>query len=242
MAWSKRRKRPNVAWLPVIGSVNGADQVVAPILPLAFSMPIKGDGSIATYLTALTLDTPPEQALAANQVQTLADFEQSAYRLRRLVGKIHLVRDQNNDGQNATPNAALVTAGFIVLRVNEETGNPLQTDDQYNPLNEDNIRDPWIWRRSWCLGNNFGTQLNAVSAAGAVAWFPATNVYYGSMIDGPHFDTKVGRVIMPEERLFLVIGTQALENAAFDGLVTGVIDYRILASMRKATNRRNASR
>lgn len=238
-----RRRKPAVCWLPVSGTENLNQQVIAPII--SGDVFVAGSGAVQTSFTALTFDYGPELLLAANELPTLADYQGSAYRLRRIVGKCFISMTQESPLQPPAvkPAAAIIAAAFIVLRVNEETGTPLlnATPDQYNPLNEDNIRDPFIWRRSWILSNG----LSASPSQPQWGEMPFSNVEYGSAFDGAHIDQKTARVIGPEERLFFVIGTQSLEAAAVgeNSHIRYVLDYRLLASMRRtAGNRRNASR
>lgn len=244
----RRRRRPNVSWLPILPTGVGYDQQVQLVSISHISLTVKSNGLIDTFLQAVTYDTPPEQALASLQVQSLADYEGSAYRLRRIVGKCFLGMSQRiPDVDQSELRGAVVTAGFIVLKCNEETGNPLATADQYTPQAEDNIRDPWIWRRTWMLSNSYG---NTDSNVQNTIWseFPRTNAEYGSMSDGPHIDQKTGRVVMPDERLYFVASCYAADESPFaippihDCYIEGRLDIRLVASMRKATNRRNASR
>lgn len=236
-----RRRKPTVVWLPISGTQNLAQQVIAPLL--SGDIPVEANGGIATTFTALTFDYDAEVILQANQLPSLADFEQSSYRLRRIVGKVFVAMKQ--EAGSAPPAvrqaAGIIAAGFMVLRVQEQTGAPLGTAAQYNPLNEDNIRDPWIWRRTWILSNG----LSGSPSQPQWGEMPFSNVEYGSAYDGAHIDQKTARVIGPEERLFFIVGTQGLDAAAVDepSHLRYVLDVRLLASMRRAAgNRRNASR
>lgn len=236
-----RRRKPTVVWLPTIPFANPEQQEVGPFISGSIIVP--GNGGIVSDLIGLTFDFPPEMAPTAD-FTSLSDFEGSAYRLRRIVGKcfVSATQEAPAGGQpNSRPGGILVCAAFIVLRVNEETGNPLAaSNDQYNPLNNDNIRDPWIWRRSWLLSNGLGAGADQPQ----YGEFPFSNVEYGSVWDGPHIDQKTARVISNEERLFFVLGASTLNSVHTENAhVHYVLDYRLLASMRKQQgNRRNASR
>jgi len=76
--------------------------------------------------------------------------------------------------------------------------------------------------------------------------FPATTAHYGSLADGPHIDAKTNRIIGPEQRLFFVAAAQAFPIGSSDfnnpGVIRCYLDYRLLGSLMRATNRRNASR
>lgn len=204
-------------------------------------------GDQTTVVAPVVRDTSPNPLTAAN---TLADIEQSGYRLRRIVGKFWCFADQLSD-----PNAAavvVVTAGFIILRTLDQTGLPLNTNVQdYQTSSILNTQDPWIWRRSWILTKNSSPFNNFAApfpqAGGNMVTFANSNVSVGGNADGPHIDQKTARVIGPEERLFLVVTTTAVV-AATDAqagplLLDYVYDVRILASMRSNVgNRGNASR
>jgi len=104
-------------------------------------------------------DYPAEAIRQAGDLPSLADFEGSAYRLRRIVGKLFIGLDQTiTQAPDSRPKNALIGAGFIILKVDENTGAPINpTANSYSPLDNNNLRDPWIWRRTWMLTNDFRT-------------------------------------------------------------------------------------
>lgn len=230
-----RRRRRSVQWLPTTitnkpGTPFYFDSI---IVDPTFETP-------RTNLYMLTNDYPASAIRTAGQVTSLADWEGSAYRLRRLVGKFHAAMSNTQPDQaTETVTAAVLVAGFMVIRVDETAGAPLRPVADYSPLALDNIQDPWIWRRSWVLQNDFSN--NPINAS----WqFPRCNDDFGSVQDGPHFDCKVGRVIKDEERLAFIVSTYNVSGSAtLAGEIRFMLDYRILAStLRSAGNRRNASR
>lgn len=234
----RRTRRPTVVWLPI--STEGSAIVSsASTLIGAGSVAVTGPaGTIVTQTTPVTIDFPA----AAFANPSLSDTEGSAYRLRRIVGKlwcgVEAVEFTNE------PPAIVFYAGFIVLRV-DQNGAPLggANSNNYNPGLLDSESDPWIWRRSWLLGNR-------ITAAPVLTNFPGFNTApggnweYGSVSDGPHIDAKTARVISDEERLFLVTSATALGGNQGEALAySWLADLRVLASMRKMSgNRRNASR
>lgn len=241
---SRNRRRPRVVWLPVSPQFRiGANPAASPTDSGLFtsSLAVGGTGTGGTFAVAypVVIDTPAQ--FLTGSPGSLADNEQSGYRLRRIVGKFFLGLDTLDSG----PSQVAVTAGFIVLRVSPD-GNPvngsiLGNNDAiaYAPGTIENFSDPWIWRRSWLLQN-----ANAEPAL-ALPNFPSTNVAYGSIADGPHIDQKTARVISSEERLIFVISATTVidGNDQAQGFVQFVGDFRVLASMRtNAGNRRNASR
>lgn len=239
----RRRRKPTVSWLPNLGQ--GPSSLN---LDLTGSVTVSATPfTISTSLHAVVPDYPAEaiRAAAGGGIPTISDFEGSGYRLRRIVGKFYCAADQIIGGaQDTRPTTALVGAGLIILRVRESDGAPLRaaTPNDYSPLGLDNVRDPWIWRRTWLLSNEFGG--GGQTPTLGLAYFPFTNVEYGSAWDGPHIDQKTARRVSAEERLFLVVSAVNPANAAdADGGVRYVYEARYLTSPLKVMgNRRNASR
>lgn len=235
----RRRRKPSVAWLPHVQHDDNTPNLG--FWKGTHGVSALGDATTTTILSA-TLDIPAE----ANRpnIPSLADFEGSGYRLRRIVGKVFLGYDNNQLAPPTTyPIAALLGVGWIILRVDPTTGAPLLagTPNAYSPLTLDNNRDPWIWRRTWVLQTDFSNQ----AAAAQNSWqFPRTNADYGSVQDGPHMDQKTARRVSTEERLFCIISATNISGNADAAVgVRYIIDYRILASPIKVMgNRRNASR
>lgn len=233
-----RKRRPSVAWLPhVAHDQSGTRSFWYDTQAVGFTA-----ATITTSIYSLVPDYPAEAIRAAGTLPSLADFEGSGYRLRRIVGKFFVGMSNAQPATGTSPIACMVSAGFIVLRVEEQTGAPLvATANQYSPLDLDATRDPWIWRRNWILQNDF----SGYSAAIQGDWqFPRSNCDYGSVQDGPHIDAKTARRIGPEERLFFVVSNETLGSTSDDsGSIRYALDYRILASPIKVMgNRRNASR
>lgn len=237
----RRKTRPRVIWLPgdpffsvdaaALGhsTINVARNVVTALSP----------GITNTIVAPCVKDLPQNPLTPTN---SLADIESSGYRLRRIVGSIWVNADQAtvDDGR-----AAIATAGFIVLRVDDATGLPLSpaANDSYNTDIIENQGDPWIWRRSWRIENGLST----TPLAGSNAANGAQGDFLGGNFDGPHVDAKTARVIAQEERLFLCLSTTVINAGSGvqgdDFQSNWVWNCRYLASMRTMSgNRRNASR
>lgn len=232
----RRRTKPRVVWLPISEEGSAIPSAATTLLGNGGSVISGPTGNFSTELTPITFDAPTATLTEAS----LADFEKSSYRLRRIVGKIFAGVEAVEF--TTAPAAIVFYAGFIVLRV-DGNGAPLSTAINYHPGIFENERDPWIWRRSWLLGNRI------VDAPTIVA-FPGFNTAHGgtwdyeSVADGPHIDAKTARIISDEERLFLVTGAVAIggQQGAFLNY-SWVADLRVLASMKPSSgNRRNASR
>lgn len=198
----------------------------------------------------LAWDVPTEAEVVAGTAPSLSDWNQQGWRLRRFVGKLHLrlIDSTTNDGQVYLDSDAVVTASLIVRRV-DSTGNALAAAN-FSEIENDlanNIRDPFIWRRSWVLNN----QESFTDANGDTTYpgrFPDCNSKYGSALDGPHIDQKTNRVISNEERLFMDItatwGYWDLDpdQYNYNCELRYYLDYRMIGSTMRSTNRRNASR
>lgn len=253
----RRRRQRRLTWFPPIGTERNASEALdqAPsgrFFTINVQSSAAGVGGHSTIQTPLTFDQSAEQeALALATVNptllnamSLADFEQQSWRLRRVVGKL-FAGCANDDQQAQGPPAVLFSAGLMVRTVDEENGVPL------SPLPEQHVdsigsnRDPWIWRREWILASSFpGGGTSGVTDA--LLSFPRTTADYGSIQDGSHIDQKTNRIIGPNERLILTLTGTALPLPNPDNtnqaVITGYFDYRLLGSVMKASNRRNASR
>lgn len=230
-----RKTKPAVVWLPSDGGNSiGSANVIPKVVIVSVDGPA---GNTASGGIPLVPDEP--STLAADR--SLSDYEGSAYRLRRIVGKIWVGVEQDPEPPGGTPDVVLCTAGFIILRV-DDNGNPLQgaATPIYNPQIINSERDPWIWRRSWMLRN----KLVAPGGIGNQAEYPITNADYGSVMDGPHVDAKTARSVKDEERLFVIVATMAVNGSQGSTVNTRwFMDLRVLATMYKSSgNRRNASR
>lgn len=247
-----RRRKPRVVWLPNT-EANGFGTTNTIYNTATFTITgsggagdlVSGDSAAAEFPVV----TDGIQSDPLQPTSSLSDIENSGYRLRRIVGKIYVFHSV----ALTAPRFTFVTAGLIIRRVDPVTGGSLaavasavQPFPLIHPGFTTNQGDPWIWRRTWLLGNrppgfNFDDPDNADAA-------PARNfadAYPGGIAEGPHVDQKTARVVGPEERLFLDVGATVFTgSSAATSLTLGVaFELRALASMRIASgNRRNASR
>lgn len=247
MARFYRRRKRQLLWMPNLGTEpagGGFDLTDFPAVR-KFELEATGYSTDNDYLD-LTWDQPTEDVITSvgGGIPSLSDWENSAWRLKRIVGKLFVACTVPTDTQQNASNG-IVTAGFIVLKVNPD-GTPHNPPVFYDPTTLANIRDPWIWRRTWVLSpeENQGFGVGAVTGRSG---FPITNMDYGSVLDGPHVDIKCNRIIRAEERLFLCISVRiydfdvpGMTTSSFRAL--GMLDYRLLGTTMKASNRRNASR
>lgn len=255
----RRRRKPKVVWLspsgtPYTAGLAAGEQpaftefagtvTLQPLARPTIETPLLVDGPDINQMSA---------AIGAYQGFNLNDVQQPGYLLRRVVGKFHCtaIADPGLGGEFDDNNSALfVTAGLIIRRV-DDAGAAIATGQEVNVQTIQNIKDPWIWRRTWVLRNsNMSPEtavglLSTVGAASARS-FPGSTAGYGSVADGPHMDAKTRRVVAAEERLFLdvsVLSWNAEPQVAANWTLKYRFDYRALASLRfSGGNRRNASR
>lgn len=242
-----RRRRRTRQWFPVLGTETHITGGTAKndVAWQEGSETIIGNDPV-TVVVALTWDFQAEEEVELNTgFPTLADFEQSAWFLDGIVGKVFFGSFPDPE-LPAGFGPIAITAGFEVLRVDSASGAPIATgadiETSYDPQLAFNIRDPWIWRRTWIIEPS-------VSDTGLIfsqRQWPATNVNYGSAVDGPHIETKSKRKIAQEERLFFIFTARHFPVGADLSLrhtgLNWMLDYRLIGRSLKATNRRNASR
>lgn len=246
-----RRKRR--LWFPVEG------QESTGVLPTGtFDAGLSGVLTItpaaphALTIAGLTFDFPADTEQATfDQLPSLADFQSSAWHLDSVIGNVFIGLDRIGDGQRfSEPSTILCAAWIATIQVDSDTGAPLRqgTDAfNYSCFLSDNIRDPFVWRRQWVLGNPL---INTQGEAPYPSPWPNSNIGYPSVASGPHFETKSKRFIGTDERLFFGIemvdvGSGNLEIVPpllASQSLEWRLDYRIVGQMRSATNRRNTSR
>lgn len=254
----RRSRKPRVVWLPQTNA-NSLDTAQSSYQATTLAV-ANGTGTTGVVEIPMVLDA---QQGIFDPNSSLADIESSGYRLRRIVGKIWCICGQSNfENLTNTPINAIATCGIIVRRADTLTGQSLATladptGQQVHPGIIDNTGDPWVWRRSWFLGNNtalanrydFGLGAGLFPSYGIIDKFPQANWEYGSVADGPHIDQKTARVVGPEERLFLtwsvmiVTETTIADPAPVPLNFALFTDFRILGSLRTSSgNRGNSSR
>jgi len=254
-----RRRKPRVVWLPTTNTFS-IDDNASSTWSLA-NVAITGadaqtGGSGGQIEVPIVMDGIQSDPLGATS--SLADIESSGYRLRRIVGKVYCFMAQSVDFPTIAEDIWGVTAGFMVRRVNPQTGGSLAAAAAGPPFVEidpaaiDNSMDPWIWRRSWLLSNytadSVGTAVPGTRAqqslyAHAGGGTNYGRAYPGGNSEGPHVDQKTARIVGPEERLFLDVSATPILTSSVDTSLVIIYDVRVLASMRtNSGNRRNASR
>lgn len=236
-----RKRRTKFTWLPILGSpaIGEDDPRRANIRDV--SVVVTG-GEEDLILIPLLLDQPQESGDIAGT--SLVDIVGSEYFIKRIVGKFFCSYQQVIDDEVSIPQSVLVTAGFFIARADTGLANalPVGTDDalnNYSPAAALNIREPWIWRRAWMLGNN---RTVAVTTIQNPQW-PERNTDYGSVMDGPHIDARTARRVRKEERLWFAVSAGRAFSDAQEGTPTSpgnvnwLLDYRVLGALRKSVAR-----
>lgn len=245
----RRRRKAKYTWMPTLGGVTQSGDSGIGTTSFGIYMEANPNSAInSVFIRSLVPDqtTFPDQADA---VGSLRDYtEGQDWFLKRIVGKIPLCVQSGAATGTTSWRFLQIAAAFFVARAKDDDNDTPDLDvDEYDPLGSQNVRQPWIWRRTWILQN----PLVATSAAPPIvrnwAGFPAANTSYGSVADGAHIDAKTARRIRREERLWFVVSAFGFNNVfGNDGetvttpeisAIGGLLDYRILGQMRKSSNR-----
>jgi len=231
-----RTRRTRYNWFPVLPSFGGFED--APGVTF-----YEGNGSWTGPSEEYEIQGPDLVPLLPDSTdQTGAGIENGSLRdlvegqdyiLKRIVGKFWAgFRAQADPNEGVFVPRIIIGAGIAVLPVGDDQQTPVGPSNDYHPLLSDNTQNPWIWRRTWIL---------AVQGTENLYGFPSTTVAYGSIADGGHVDSKVARRVTREQRLFISVGSAALDVATGPGLQTSTYnwgyDFRFLGAMRKARNR-----
>jgi len=247
----QRRRRPKYTWMPTLGSRFNQDTFPGST-PNFLSLQLEPNANDASPPTlarglvaqAIIPDFPVTVTDDTAGQYTLRDItEGQDWVLKRMVGKAHIWAQAGEYIPTADWPMVYVSLGFFVARAQDDNpGDPDLEQTEFDPLNVDNIRQPWIWRRTWLLGNPVWTRTASAPIGGFD--FPTSNLEYGSVADGPHIDSKVSRRIMREQRLWVAAsvmgilpGQGSVSNADPDPTINMLIDLRILGAMRKSKDR-----
>lgn len=215
-----------------------------------FSGVIETDGGALgptdLYVTPIVPDASFFTDAASEQGLSLRDLtEGQDWLLKRIVGKIVVNVPAVVRTIDQAPYIFTVGAGFFVGRADDNNPNVPDTNNaEIDPLGSQNIRQPWIWRRTWVLRNSS----QPVPTLGfPETWLPGSNVSSGftAAEDGPNIDSKIARRIRREERLWFVVNAYGKDKLSDDtaggyaatGICEFSLDYRVLGQMRRSTNK-----
>lgn len=255
----RRRNKPRVAWLPpTTSNIIGGLGVNESTVYRSFNLDLAPGSTLGSTVAGEVSVVADGGENLTDAALSLADIVNQGYRLRRIVGKIFATQIQEGvTGEDTHAALQILTCGFIIRTADPQTGVSLAAFSgqvrQFGPGQLENTTDPWIWRRSWIIGNPSAfipgtTPLGDVPSANYGPGGPCSG-----NLDGPHIDQKTARIIGPEQRLFFGAELTLIQNnlgiagqaAPLEetSTVNIVLDLRILGSMRTTTgNRRNASR
>jgi len=170
---------------------------------------------------------------------TLADRTSgNSWFLDSIVGQCH-IKAYDFSPDEGQWNYLQVTAGFFVARSQDgDDGSIDLFTEEFDPMNVDNIQNPWIWRRTWILSNPAGTGVMRDD-------FPIANSEMGDL-SGPAIHTKSKRIIRREHRLWFVISAMGWNGDSIQSVplstqpaVAGILDIRVFG--RTIKNIRNGS-
>lgn len=236
------RRRRKFTWFPTLGTAEAGglpDQLNGRTFSVVVAAGAPGaPGPITTLIFPVVPDEPLESTQAAQAGGLVLNLGQE-YFLERLVGKC-FVGLKLNDTPGAVNNV-LVGAGFFIARVNEPgfaggadqpigSASAVERNLYFSPLNNETVREPWIWRRTWLLSG-------VTDPDNGFTNFPTANSFYGSVSDGPHIDAKSVRRVSQEERLFFAVSGATLRSGnegQTANTVNGYLDLRVLGALRKA--------
>jgi len=234
-----RRRRVKSTWFPVLGTDRGNGNPLSSVFT-EFTT-INFSAAADFQVTPLIPDYSEDPSTSTNE-QTLRDFvEGQTSIIDRIVGKItcHFLQNVGSGESFFQPIMAVAGAGIAVLPVDDSgTAITTGTGEEINPLLAENLDKPWLWRRTWTLVNNAQASVEGLFFKPRG---PASNTEMGSVMDGPHIDTKgVKRAIQRNQRIFLIFGAADVtpgDVSNEDGSMFWTVDLRVLGRMRKARNR-----
>jgi len=240
----RRKRGSRYTWFPIDPTYEGED--VRGRTYYDTNLVIGAGGGQGALSTVLAIPLVPDQTPnvdTSTEFQTLRDqLEGQAYIAKRIVGKtwagFHAAA-----GETAYPRV-IVAAAVAVCPVDDNNPSVISLSaDDINPLLSNNATSPWMFRRTWILGNPqviaSGTAPSVTYISDNVMRFPSNTSQYGSVMDGGHVDIKVARRISREQRLFWITAAAALDvnsESEEDTVLQIGYDLRVLGAMRKNRN------
>lgn len=256
-----RRRKPRVVWLPptnIFSTDTGFTTWSR--ASVTFSAAVAGNrGNIEVPLVQDGIGSD-----VLDPTSTIADIENSGYRLRRICGMLYVFMSQPTpdagSGAVRGPTGLFgISCGLMVRRTDSATGGSLAAaaDPTFDSISPDAVRnsmDPWIWKRDFLLNDGFAvdpiipgnvspTDLMLQTFATDGPW--PTNAR-APLHEGPYIDQKTARIIGQEERLFLDVSANTINiggDSNGNAVLSIIYTLRVLGSMRtNIGNRRNATR
>lgn len=236
----RKRRKTKYTWLQTLpgDDINEGEGLVS--VGISRSIPVQSDLTTATDVFPVIADRPDDISNAGDQ---MVNFIGTNIFLKRIVGKLYIQYQQNasNVSPPPIPSSVIVTAGFFIARADDTQDQPIGASvnlyNDYSPDANQTQREPWIWRRTWLLGNNGAVPDSLTGNSQPGAFFPASNAAR-SVLDGPHIDAKTARRTQSDERLFFALTTRAFTTvqAQTDGQIEYYLDCRYLGALRRQRN------
>lgn len=214
--------------VPITGAAGGAQFGPFPIIP----------------------DFTQEQATVTNDLAaSLHDrVTGNAWLLQRIVGKLHLNITSATLDSGTTDSSVwksvFLKFGLFVARTEDFDQNSADLfADEASPCHVDNAMDPWIFQRSWILGNPLHNAVANTFEPRRVLWPTNTSAVEGGLHCGSHIDTKSKRLISREHRLFGILEGRGWDPAILEMApgtesaqpsFSGILDLRVYGSLRNS--------
>lgn len=253
----RRRRKTRYQWLENLGTTGPVGEDVDDTTSGRDfgTLQAQVTGGSQWRVLPLLADEPSDDATPP---VTMVNSFQWDYIIKRIVGKVFIEYQVNTT--DALVGQVLTTFGIFVARCDDEQAGvgfntaPVGTGTiaanatavrpttalasnatlNYNPVNVDNIREPWIWRRQWILGDRIGGAQGIANSAAFT--YPNCTTDYGSIQDGPHVDAKTARRVRDDERLFAIWTVRSYPVTSNPGAAATLrcwFDYRVLGAARK---------
>jgi len=234
------RRRNRATWFPILGfdtTASAAAGALSTVDVRTFEINANGGPNVLAIPIIPDIDIPPEVGQGVQDgapIRTLRDIvEGQSCLIERIVGNIQWEIEQSSAAGIVSTRAICCSALAVLPTVDDGTGDPAITSDEFDPLRADNSAQPWLWRRVWVMGNTAATVDNAQTGL-------PTNNLFGSLAEGSKIDTKgTKRMIRREERIFLIHSVLQPFPDTEGTFVFGRVyaDLRVIGTMRKAHNR-----
>jgi len=241
-----RRRRTKYTWFPAIGTTWNEVNPTATIFNTLDVVPAeRDDWAVGFHPLTYDLTEFAEPGVQAS----LSDFVQGQEWVNeRIVGDIRaqIIAPSRitSFSDNSDWAQVKVDAGIMVARADDDNQALIDLfEDEFVPDLASNVQNPWMFRRTWVLGNPHYSGLTTTSPFGSVPSYNFANAC-GNMWDGCHIDVKSKRRIQREHRLWLVMSSRGWSPEAITNVpetsitpspqLSYTVDLRILGTMRKA--------
>lgn len=251
----KRRNRGT--WFPMLGQPEDEGTQAALGIQFTVDVAANGDPTLATF--PITYDFPIEAGTGATPaLDSLADIIGSEYICKRLLGSFHASNDSPFDSSTGLGGhtSIALTAGLYVARAGGPTedqqenapigfGSGADTAANYSPGHPATAREPWMWRRTWMLGNarisHFATTLPVAATTVRNPWngWPSTTTG-GTLRSGTDIDVKSRRRVAQDERLFFAVEARGMPlgaNVGAQSFIDCFLTLRMFGTLMKARQR-----